>query len=69
MEYADGGDLGAIIRTHKESKKQIEEEAIWNWLLQVCSAIKYLHSKKILHRDIKAQNIFLTKTNQVLLIK
>jgi NIMA (never in mitosis gene a)-related kinase len=27
--------------------------------------LKHIHAKKILHRDLKSQNIFLTKDNQV----
>jgi len=28
-------------------------------------ALKHVHDRKILHRDIKAQNIFLTKNNMI----
>lgn len=65
MEYADGGDLSSVIKKHTTEKKKIEEDAIWGWFLQICQALKYIHSKKILHRDIKCQNIFLTKKGQV----
>ena len=36
-----------------------------DWFTQICLAIKHIHDKKILHRDLKSQNIFLTKNGLV----
>ena len=44
---------------------KFEETEIMNWFVQLCLAMDNIHSRKILHRDIKAQNIFLTKSNTV----
>ncbi len=57
--------MSSIIKKHSQDKKTLKEEQIWNWLYQLCSALKYIHLKKILHRDIKTQNIFLTKKGEV----
>lgn len=36
-----------------------------DWFTQICLALKHIHDKKILHRDLKSQNIFLTKNGLV----
>ncbi len=64
MEYADSGDLSDCIRRHRENnvKNHFEESQVRNWMIQIAFALKYLHNKKILHRDLKPQNIFMTKS-------
>jgi NIMA (never in mitosis gene a)-related kinase len=36
-----------------------------DWFTQICLAIKHIHDKKVLHRDLKSQNIFLTKNGLI----
>jgi NIMA (never in mitosis gene a)-related kinase len=43
----------------------IPEDLLWNYLIQISQGLKYLHDKRILHRDIKPQNIFLDKDDNV----
>ncbi|CAK57139.1 unnamed protein product (macronuclear) [Paramecium tetraurelia] len=60
MEYAGGnGDLEKKIKDAKG--KYFHESKILHWFYQICSAINHIHNKNIIHRDIKAENIFLTK--------
>lgn len=42
-----------------------DEELLWNYLIQIANGLKYLNDKRILHRDIKPQNIFLDKNNNI----
>ena len=60
MEYADGGDLQSKIRSQKGTC--FSENQVLDWFTQICLALKHIHDRKILHRDIKSQNIFLTKS-------
>ena len=61
MEYADDGDIAAKIKEIKRNRVYLEEKTIWNWFIQLLNGLKYLHDSKIMHRDIKCANIFLTK--------
>jgi NIMA (never in mitosis gene a)-related kinase len=59
--FCEEGDLFNLIR-RKASKKEFFTEAhIMDMFLQTASAVRYIHSKKVLHRDLKTQNIFIAK--------
>ena len=61
MDYADGGDLQKMIQAQKG--KYFPESLVLDWFTQICLGLKHVHDRKILHRDIKCQNVFLTKAN------
>jgi NIMA (never in mitosis gene a)-related kinase len=61
MEYCDAGDLNQYITAHRDKAKKINIETIYSIFIQICKGIECLHSKRILHRDIKPLNIFLFK--------
>ncbi|KAL5459938.1 hypothetical protein EMCRGX_G033330 [Ephydatia muelleri] len=63
MDYCDAGDLYSKINEQKG--KLMMEEQILTYFVQLCLALKHVHDRKILHRDIKSQNIFLTKAGIV----
>ncbi|KAK7169572.1 hypothetical protein R3I93_005524 [Phoxinus phoxinus] len=59
MEYCDAGDL--MNRIKMQRGKPFTEQQIVDWFVQICLGLKHIHDRKVLHRDIKAQNIFLTQ--------
>nr|XP_045606782.1 uncharacterized protein LOC123763609 [Procambarus clarkii] len=63
MDYCGGGDLHTIISSRKGVL--FPEDRILDWFVQLCLAVKYIHDRKILHRDIKSQNIFLTDDGKI----
>lgn len=67
MEYADGGDLNSRIKAAKSQEKPalFDPYLAMFWFLQICMALKYLHDNRILHRDLKTANIFLTSKDVV----
>ncbi|KAI1903689.1 hypothetical protein AGOR_G00029810 [Albula goreensis] len=58
MEYSKGNLSQTIDR---QGKALFKEYKILDWFAQICMALKYIHDREILHKDIKPQNIFLTE--------
>ncbi|KAL0487557.1 serine/threonine-protein kinase Nek1 [Acrasis kona] len=63
MTYCQGGDLSSRIKAYKG--QPIPEEQVVRWFIQIALAIEFIHTRRVLHRDLKTQNVFLTKTGQI----
>jgi len=56
MEYA-GTDLSEVLR----KEKKLSEDKLRNYAKQILNAMLYLKDSRIMHRDLKPQNILLQK--------
>lgn len=60
MEYCEVGDISYHIKRKIKNGEYFNEWEIFNWFIQICLALEYVHARRVIHRDLKTQNIFLT---------
>jgi len=65
MDDASGGDLFQRIGQTQKADHSFHEAQIIRWFTEVVLALKYMHNKHVLHRDLKSQNIFLTSADRM----
>lgn len=61
MEYIDGKTLKDLIN----DEGRLSEKRALNYTIQIAEALKVAHSKHIVHRDIKSQNIMVTRDDRI----
>lgn len=61
MELVDGSDLKKVIRTHGA----LPLERVMNLSIQICKGLGFAHRARIVHADVKPQNVLLTKNDVV----
>lgn len=49
-------------------KGRVTEDVARKWFSETASAVSYLHSRGIVHRDLKAENILLGKNSEIKII-
>ena len=60
MEYCNGGELSKALEKYIEKYgKPFSEEIVQHLMRQIIDAFKFMHERKIIHRDVKLDNILL----------
>jgi serine/threonine-protein kinase len=61
MEFCDGADLGRVL----VNRGPLPETQVRRILGQLATALDYIHSRRLIHRDLKPGNVMLTRTGTV----
>lgn len=48
------------LSSYAESHHNIPESTIWQFLVDLLPAVKHLHDRRLIHMDIKPENIFIS---------
>jgi NIMA (never in mitosis gene a)-related kinase len=63
MEYCPNGDAGGLIKKCQQLRQRIPESVLIDLFTQICFGLNVCHSSHVLHRDIKTDNIYMSKAN------
>ncbi|XP_077499008.1 nimA-like kinase isoform X2 [Amblyomma americanum] len=64
MEYAPGGTLYEYLR--QRGRALLPEKEVLNYFGQIVLALEHVHSRQILHRDLKTQNLLLSQSKTII---
>jgi serine/threonine-protein kinase len=63
LEFLPGGEIAKLC-----SKEPLPFQVAMGYLEQVCAGLSFAHSRSVIHRDIKPQNLLLTANHQTVKI-
>ncbi|KAA6373875.1 MAG: putative protein kinase domain protein [Streblomastix strix] len=65
LEYCSGGDLRKYIENLKNNNQTLTPDQAWEFIAQFAVAISQLHSKRIIHGDLKPENTLIANDNKI----
>ncbi|XP_047455864.1 serine/threonine-protein kinase Nek11 [Mugil cephalus] len=60
-EYCQDRDLDWKLEELRRAGRSLPESQVIDWLIQLLLGLHYMHERRILHRDLKAKNVFLKR--------
>ena len=66
MEWVEGDDLARVLR--REGNPGLPEHKVVRYALEAAEALRYVHEQQTIHRDVKPQNLMLSKDRGVVLV-
>ena len=67
MTYCDGGDLSDRVKRQTSAGRRFKEDQVLHWFVQIALGLHFMHENRVLHRDLKTQNIFLLGNGRLVL--
>jgi serine/threonine protein kinase len=64
MPFIRGGELYKIFK----ARKRLTESVVKFYAIQIAMAVGYLHSKGIMHRDLKLENVLVDQNGYLKII-
>jgi serine/threonine protein kinase len=65
MEYCEFGTLEGLIERQRYEGHPFPTDVLLEWMAELLCGLAHIHSKRILHRDLKSSNIFVTSKNHL----
>ncbi len=61
QEYMDSGNLLQFLKKYRQNRNEpLDEQIIQHFIGSFCRGLSHLHKHKIMHRDIKLENIMIS---------